>query len=135
MYGHVCRSRSHATLAPESMAHEPLPRLMRTQSSADIAQRHSAMNSPTRYWPHNKPYYWPLTSNLCSIVSNYFYYPLFRSYWPSYRSYLLETNWYNRKYDRYQYLPSDPYYNYSPLRSSYYYWYHYPYFKRWYGNF
>ena len=43
----------------------------------------------SRWWPKNKPFYWPLTSHLCSIVSNYHYYPLFRSYWPSYRSYLV----------------------------------------------
>jgi hypothetical protein len=51
MYGHVCRSRSCATLAPESMANQPLPKLTRTTSSADIAERYLDINSPTRSFP------------------------------------------------------------------------------------
>ncbi|KAI3422454.1 hypothetical protein GPALN_012962 [Globodera pallida] len=127
---HLCRSQS-ATNVPESWADRPYSKLTRVHSTTDIAQRYADINSPTRYWPKNKPYYWPMTSNLCNIVSNYNFYPLFRSYSPSYRSYLLDTNWYNRRFDRFQFMPPDSHYNYWPTSCSYHYWYHYPYFKRW----
>jgi len=50
MYGHICRSRSTATLTPESLTNEPLPKLCKSQSSLNIAQRYSDINSPTRYF-------------------------------------------------------------------------------------